>query len=365
MNRIGIDARLAAYTGGGIAQYTLNLVRALARLDRDNRYTIFHSHSDADCHTPPEAGNFRRRNLRSKPHHPWERWTLAAELLPHRLDLVHSPDFIPPAAGARHRVVTVHDIYFWQRPDTLTPDSLRYYRDQIAWSVQSADHILVVSRRTRDDLTEHLGVPSDRMTVTHLAANPLYAEEPDPEAVRATLERHRLAPGFILFVGTWAPNKNLATLVRACRRLPDVPLVLVGRKGWYYEDVLAALQSHPDVRHLERVGNRELANLYRAAGVLAMPSLYEGFGLPVLEAMASGCPVVCSRAGSLPEVAEEAAILVEPCDDQAWSTSLARVLTDPEVHRELRARGLARASRFSWTLTAERTLAVYQRVLQG
>ncbi|MBE2225395.1 MAG: glycosyltransferase, partial [Anaerolineae bacterium] len=188
---IGIDCRLPFYQMGGISQYTIYLIQALAEIDQENRYTIFHSRKDGRSYLPP-APNFQRRNVWTPSHHRLERHAFAAELLPHRLDVCHSPDFIPPAAGAKRFIITVHDLNFLFYPQFLTADSLRYYRDQIEWAVAQADHISVDSHTTRQDMIERLNVPPEKITTVYLAANPLYERPFSQQEIDETLKQHNL-----------------------------------------------------------------------------------------------------------------------------------------------------------------------------
>lgn len=364
---IGIDCRLPHYQMGGISQYTLHLIPALAQLDRENQYTIFHSRKDGRSHLPPAAPYFRRRNLWTPCHHRLERWALAVELLPRRLDVLHSPDFIPPAGGAKRHIITVHDLNFIYYPQLLTAESKRYYKEQIAWAVQAADHIAADSHATRRDLIELLAVPPEKVTTIHLAANPVYTQPHGETAVQQTLNQSNLPRDFILFVGTLEPRKNLPMLVRAYHRLRhttdiDVPLILVGGRGWIYEEVFTTIEAlglRKHVRHLSGIYDEQLAHLYTAARVLVTPSHYEGFGLPALEAMHCDCPVIVSNRGSLPEVAGEAGILLDPDDVEQWAETMAQVLTDEELRARMVANGRIQASKFTWEKTAAATLALY------
>lgn len=363
---IGIDCRLPTYQMGGISRYILHLLPALAALDQENRYTLFHSRKeqrDFRLATP----NFHRANLWTPAHHRFERWAMTVELLPHRLDVFHSPDFIPPAGAARRRVITVHDLNFLHFPQYLTSESRRYYNEQIQWAVETADAISADSEHTRQDLIQLLQVPPEKVTTIPLAADPLYQRPVTPQAINATLQRHQLSPGFLLFVGTLEPRKNIPTLLRAYARLRrehgrTVPLVLVGGKGWLHDPVFETIEQldlGTHVRHLTAVPTEELAHLYHAAGALALPSHYEGFGLPPLEAMHCGCPVVVSNRASLPEVVGPAGILLEPDDEAAWADALNRVLEDEDLRARLVTAGYQQAARFTWEKTAAATLRLY------
>ena len=368
---IGIDCRLPTYQMGGISQYTIHLIRALGGLRTGDEYTIFHSRREMRDFRPDVEGNFSRSDLWTPCHHPLERYTLGLELIRHRLDLLHTPDFIPPAFGARRRVITVHDLNFIYYPQFLTPESRRYYAGQIEWAVDVADLIISDSEATRNDLIDLLKVPPEKVVTIHLAASPVYSASYTSEAIRGTVEALGTGEGFILGVGTLEPRKNWPMLIEAYAQLRRehgvaAPLVLIGRKGWLYEDVfhtISRFELNNYVMHLSGVSDIQLAHLYRAAGVLAFPSHTEGFGLPALEAMHAGCPVLASNRGSLPEVVGDAAILLEPTDLSGWVESLSIVLADRELARSMGKAGLDQASKFTWHKTAMATLDVYHRVM--
>jgi len=366
--RIGIDARIVHYARGGISNYVLHLLGALAALDADTDYYVLHSRKDRN---PPLPGpNFHPVACWTPSHHRLERRVLGIEVARLGLDLLHSPDFIPPAGGVSRSVITVHDLNFLYYPQFLTVESHRYYNRQIEWAVRRADHILADSCATKSDLTSLLDVPPEKVTVVYLAADSAFHPLPEAEA-RRVAARYGLEPGYLLFVGTLEPRKNLPGLLQAYRLLLNAevttaPLVLVGGKGWLYDEVfehIEVLHLTERVRFLHEVSEADLPGLYSAARVLAMPSFYEGFGLPALEAMACGTPVVVSNRGSLPEVVGEAGMQVNPEEPEAIAEGLAAVLGDPDLWARLREAGLARVARFTWEETARKTLATYRKVL--
>ncbi len=369
MTRIGIDSRLTYYREGGIAAYTRHVIAALATLDSDTDYRILQNFRDRRHALP--APNFTRAATFTPSHHRLERWALAVEITPLRLDLLHSPDFIPPLWGARHMVITIHDLNFLHYPQFLTAESRRYYNDQIERAVRQADHILACSEATRSDLITMLGVPGDKITVHLEGVDPAF--RPLPAADVAALRRELDLPeGYLLFVGTFEPRKNITGLVEAYHLLrhavPDAPpLVLAGRRGWLYDEIFARVEQLGLSAHIlwrENIPQVMMPALYNAAQLLVMPSFYEGFGLPPLEAMACGTPVVVANRSSLPEVVGEAGLLVNPDDPADIAAGLERLITDSALHADLSARGLQRAAAFTWQRTAQAVLQTYQHVLQ-
>ncbi len=364
--RIGIDARLVHYHQAGIGQYILRLTDALANLDHENEYYLFHSRKDRSRLV--DAPNFHRRVLWTPSHHRFERWAISAEMLPHPLDVFHSPDFIPPRKISAPNVVTVHDLAFLLYPRFLTQDAARYY-GQIDAS-RTAAHIIAVSQSTKRDVTRLLGVPDDKVSVIYEAASKSAQPMDKARARELVREKFGITGAFILFVSTIEPRKNLPTLLAAYSRLRDVykcdaQLVVAGHKGWLTEEVDQAVAKYnlaDRVCFLGSVPNQELAYLYNAARVFALPSFYEGFGLTPLEAMATGTPVIVSNVSSLPEVVGDAGILIDPNDVEAWTVALHRVITDDTLYVEMSEKGLKRAQNFSWERAARETLAVYKKV---
>jgi glycosyltransferase involved in cell wall biosynthesis len=363
--RIGIDARLTHYTRGGISVYIRQLAAHLPALDPANDYVIFHSRKARDSLIMP--ANARRADCWTPAHHRFERLALGLEALPHRLALLHSPDFIPPR-GPFRSAITIHDLTFLRYPQFLAPDSRRYYNDQIQDAVKKADAILADSHATRADVLDLLGAAADKVVTVHLAPDPIFSPQP-AEAVAAVLSRLDLPRSYLLFVGTFEPRKNVPGLLQAYALLPPdrPPLILAGNKGWLFDEaegVVRELHLADQVHFLQDFAAADLPALYGGALALILPSHYEGFGLPVLEAFACGTPVVAADRASLPEIAGGAAALCNPDEPASITDSIQRVLSDAAYRSSLVANGFARLKEFSWEKCARETLAVYRSVLE-
>ena len=336
--RVGIDATPAVTQGAGIGRYTRELLLALAALDTSTDYRLIFAASAASLKhpLPPLPPNFHTRRL--PVHDIWlarlwhrARVPLPADWLTGPIDLFHSPDFtLPPVTARTRTLLTVHDLSFVRDPNSAV-DVLRTYLNRVVpRSVARADHVLANSQATRADLMALYGTPAEKITVLYSGVNARFRPVTDAAALRAVRARYGLGDGpLVLAVGTLQPRKNYVRLIQAFARLPptlaDVRLVLAGGRGWLFDAIFA---------EVDRLGLRDrvlfpgftddadLPALYSAARVLAYPSLYEGFGLPILEAFACGTPVVASTASCLPEVAGDAALLVDPTDVDALAAAL-------------------------------------------
>ncbi len=368
--RVGVDARLIYYRPAGISRYTWHLLRALAKIDQCDDFFVFQHRN----HREPivEQDNFRRATLFAPAHGKLEQFMLPMELGRFSLDLIHSTDFIPPLRSSIPSVITVHDLAFLHWPHLVTQDSAQYY-GQIDRAVQHVQQIIVPSRSTRDDAIALFGVPDSKINVIAEAADPIFRPLPIEPARKAVTARHRIPDKYIFFVSTIEPRKNVGGLLRSFRILldrynvQDTALVLAGSEGWLYEDTMAlvaelGLENH--TRFLGRVSDPDLLELYVGAQCHIHPALYEGFGLPPLEAMACGTPTIVSNVSSLPEVVNDAALLVNPVDYEEIAVAMNRLLTDEELHAELRRKGLSQAKSFSWDKAASATLDVYRKVVE-
>jgi glycosyltransferase involved in cell wall biosynthesis len=277
-----------------------------------------------------------------------------------------------PLRHGTRAVVTFCDMTFLLHPELHQPVKRVYFPAMMRWSASHADRLITISESTRDDLVRLWGIAPERVTAVPLAAGADY-RPPSSQAVAAACGRHGLRPGgYILYVGVLEPRKNIDRLVaafgRVADRLPGLDLVIAGKHGWMYDRIFEQVESlglANRVRFPGYVPQEDLPGLYGGARVFAYPSRYEGFGLPVLEAMRCGVPVVTTNVSSMPEVAGEGAILVDPDDVSGLADALVRLVEDRALAAELARRGREQASRFSWERCAIETRRVYQQVVSG
>lgn len=370
--QIGIDARLNAYREGGIAQYTRLLLEALAAQAPAERFVALQHQRQRSALVV--APNVRRATMLTPPHNRYESWSLPLELWPRRLDLLHCPDFIAPRRRPCPAVVTIHDLAFLHFPEILDAEARRFY-GQVRVAAHDADAVITVSQATRADIAALLDLPPERVTVVYEAADPRFVPMATARTETQVVNGCQLrGDAFLLFVSTLEPRKNLETLLRALRVCLDrrptggYRLVAAGRRGWLDEPIYALareLRLGEAVDFLGGVGPAELHWLYSACRLYLNPSLYEGFGLPLLEALACGAPALVAESSSLPEVAGEAALVLPTRDVAAWADAIMALWDDTAARGDLARRGPARAAQFSWARAAAETLAVYRRAVGG
>jgi glycosyltransferase involved in cell wall biosynthesis len=369
---IAINAHLLAHTRSfrraGVSHYIEQLLQHLARVDQTNQYTIFTTRGldAAALGLPPhftiQPSRFPTINPRVRI--PWEQFLAPLILRQQRADLFHGTLNVVPLACPVPSVVTIHDLAFIRFPYTFRSYNRTYLDLATRVSVRRATRILAVSEHTRREVVGLLGVPAERVVVTPNAAR-VHFRPPAAEALAAFRTRHSLPEQFVLYVGTLEPRKNLTTLLDAyaqIARQSAVPLLVGGGKGWMYDAVFARLEAlglRDRVHFVGYLDEEELPLWYAAARLFVFPSLYEGFGMPPLEAMACGTPVVTSNSSSLPEVVGDAGLMVAPMDVDALADAIMRLLSDEALHADLRERGLRRAQQFAWHTTAERTRDAY------
>jgi len=372
---IVVDVSPAVHHRAGLGRYAGELVKALIPLLPGRLAIFYHDAGRADRFPPLDA-------LPARPHpwpaKPWRLRVMLAHLLRRPMDalvgpaaLFHATDHLLPPFRAIPSVFTLHDLIFRLYPETHMPLNRWFLTLMMPRFLRRADAVIAVSECTRRDAIRWYRVPEERLYVIPEGVDPRFRPAP-PEAIAALRARYGLPERFILYVGTIEPRKNLPTLFAAYRSLlarwPDLGLVVAGRVGWRTEGTFRALRAlglEGRVRFLGYVPEADLPALYSAAAVFAFPSRYEGFGLPPLEAMACGTPVVVSDVAALPEVVGEAGLRVPPDDPAAWAAALAAVLSDPSLRARLQGDGLRQAARFRWSEAARRTVAVYEAVMRG
>ncbi len=374
--RIGIDYTSAVQQRAGIGRYTRGLVAALAALDRANLYVLLSAGRVARDEDWPS--NFALRRLPLTDRHLailWQRLRvpLPVEWITGRLDIFHSPDFVLPPVRRARTVLTIHDLSFVRHPECSSPPLLEYLMHSVPHSVARADMLLADSESTRRDLIELYHVAEDRVYVVYPGVEPHFAPQQDDGQMQAVLERYGIRRPYILGLGTLQPRKNFPRLIQAydlLRRQHAIPhqLVIGGGKGWLYEGIketISVLGLQDDVLLAGFVADEDLPILYTAADVFAFPSLYEGFGIPILEAMACGTPVVTSRTSSMPEVAGDAALLVAPENVEELADALWQAIGDSTLRNDLIMRGFEQIKRFTWEKAARCVLDIYTQIVEN
>lgn len=376
--RIGIEVTAAVRQGGGIGRYVRELLRALAASDTTNNYRLFYASPAPLPHSlPPLPANFHSTCLPFNDIWLARLWhriraPLPLELVTGPLDVYHSPDFtLAPTLPGTPKLLTVHDLSFIRDPDSSSPSLRSYLQVVVRRSVQRASHILADSQSTKDDIIELYRTPADRITVLYSGVDPAFQPIRDHAPLAQVRRRYGLGDApFVFSLSTLQPRKNYRRLIEAFEIAlgnTHFRLVLAGSRGWMHEELFDEVRR----RHLETrvlfpgfVSDADLPSLYSAAEVMAYPSLYEGFGLPVVEAMACGTPVLASTAPCLPEIAGQAALLVDPYDVHAIADGLTRLTRDEQLRARLVEKGLARAQEYSWQESARKLLTLYSQMAQ-
>lgn len=380
--RIAIDYTAAIRQGAGVGNYVRNLVDAMLAQDTTNQYTLLTSGRPTRERPFPDAQNVRGRSIFIPDRYLnilWYRWRLPiyATLFTGQVDIYHGPDFVlPPLNGKLRRVVTVHDLAFLEHPEYAVPELTAYLTKVVPEAVASADVVAAVSQATGQTLIEHFKTPAEKITLIPNGIRPAFRRITDPLLLGATRHKYGLKHPLVLGVGTLEPRKNHLGLIKAFykaqagggkgkKQQRPAMLAIAGGPGWLYEEtrqLVAELKLEKKVRFLGRVSELELITLYSLADVFAFPSFFEGFGVPPLEAMACGTPVITSNTSSLPEVVGDAALLVDPKNTNELAQAITRLTEDEQLREELRQKGYEQVKQYSWPNAARKMLSVYEKL---
>lgn len=374
MPKIAINAHLlsskAGYRSAGIHGSLFHTLLHLPDVAPDWAFYVFYGDG-----RPPEMNGLTPQQSLWRTDRPiqrilWEQMIQPFSIAKLKPDLYHSMAFISPLVCPAPSLVTIHDLSFIRFPGALSTARRAYLKAFTKRSCQQARRIIAVSQSTKRDLVDLLNISPDKISVTPPGVLPRFKPMEPGQIAEFRAKRH-LPARFILHLGTLEPRKNLPMLLRAYAALPrdlrhEVHLVLAGGKGWQYDEIFHIIEQFKltDTVHLPGyVADEELPLWYNAAEVFVYPSIFEGWGLPINEAMASGTPVMASNVSSMPEAVGDAGWLLSPSDELAWTAALTRILSDDTAQSALREAGLARAATFSWHKTAQRTLEAYQEAL--
>lgn len=375
--RIGIDCSLVPGEKVGVGQYSYNLIKALSKIDKENKYLLYPTfyyifHPGYKNCKLIDNGNFKTAFKHIPKLALKFLWFFSMEFLLGNVDLVHSMTYCAPTFKDKKKrlVVTIYDVSFITNPECHMQANIKHCLQGTKDAIKNADAIIAISNHTKMDLIKYLDAPEDTITVTHLAADEAFSRIEEKNILEKVRKKYSLPYNFVLFVGSLEPRKNVQTLLRAYALTSQMfknkyKLAIVGGKGWLNDQIkslVEELKISDNVYFTEYVAQEDLPAIYSMASVFVYPSLYEGFGLPVLEAMACGTPVITSNVSSIPEVAGDAAVLVDPANEEELSLAIKQVLDDEALRKSLSIRGVNRAKTFSWERCARETLEVYRKV---
>jgi len=376
--RICIDARNLVFERkwAGTTLYTLRLVESLKRVAPSHEYTLYFNFFRGRLagRVPRLKGLHVRTRVLRMPRKYADKlcddYHFPIDLVTGPFDILHGPAYELLYHRGGRSVVSIPDLTFHLHPDWLGSEWREHFIQDVRSSLERADLFITISNFIKGEMIEHLEIPGEKIVVTHLGVEGRFTPHGADGERRVLINRYGLSRPYLLSVATQEPKKNLPVLLQAYRiladRLPDPPrLVLVGKRGWE----TPGIREEIDAKGLGRLAivlgyatMEDLPRLYRHAEIFLFPSIYEGFGLPLLEAMASGCPVAASNAASIPEITGDAAVLFDPHDPEAMAVRIEEILKDRERRMELSQRGIERAKSFTWEETARKTLEAYKRL---
>lgn len=354
--KIGIDIQTTLGQKTGFGNYVLNMVEQFKRVGGDHEYVLIAPNEERDLSAPKRFW--------------WDQWTLPIKARQAGVSILHQPAFSAPFLFAGKVVLTVHDLIAIFYGQDIPFWSRQYFGRWMPFSYRRADAIICISEHTKKDVIRVLGLPEEKITVTYLAAGSQYHPVRSKVATGRITQKYRLTQPYLLHVGTVNPRKNLEFLVKVfaevVKSMPSYKLVITGKKGWYSEGLFKLVQLLGLTDHVIFTGyidDRDKPALYSGASLFLFPSLYEGFGLPLLEAMQCGVPVISANGSSMPEVAGRAGILLPPDDINGWVKTTRRVLASAKLRQTMVSQGLVQAKKFSWSKTARETVKVYESLM--
>jgi len=355
----------------GISEYAFQLLRQFAEFKKqDVEFRIYLKDTPRED-LPREQKGWSYRVL--KPGKLWTQWRLPLDLYVHqpKPDVFFSPTHYAPRFSPVPTVVSVMDLSYLYFPEMFTKSDLLQLRNWTAYSVRKAKRVLTISNSSRDDIIKEYALSESKVFTTYLGIKEPVSLEPHVYSMNELKAKYQISDNYILFVGTLQPRKNITRLIEAFSKIAsskeNLELIIVGKKGWLYEEILEKpkeLGIEDKVKFLDNVGDDELVLFYKHALCYVLPSLYEGFGLPVLEAMQHNCPVITSNVSSLPEAGGDAALYVDPEDVDDIAEKIKKLINDESLRKELIAKGKEQVKKFSWEKTAKETLAVLEEVAQ-
>lgn len=366
--RIAIDAR--KLHDFGIGTYIRNILIELSRLDRNTEYVVLCRPDDLES-GDALGGNFRMVPETAPTYSIAEQLKIPLSLAREGVQLVHEPHYVLPPLVRCRSVVTIHDCIHLMFPEYLPNRLAYYYAKGSMWTAtHKADRILTVSEASKRDILRFFDVPPEKVVVAYNAIDERFLTPADPERMELVKQRYQLEHPFVLYVGNIKPHKNLERLIDAFGRArsrchDDLKLIIIGDEISKYPPLRQAVHKHKLDKHVRFLGFQPLETLsvfYRLARAFVFPSLYEGFGLPPLEAMACGAPVVTSNVSSLPEITGGAALLVDPCNEDAIAEAMTRAVMDESLRAELIRKGQQRARAFSWKQSVQTIHEIYMQV---
>jgi len=366
---VGYDASFAPSFRSGVSVYSHQLLRQLSKIDHQNKYTVFpffyyHFLPEYKTYQPKLSTNFSffldflPASITKKV---WQYFVP-------KFDIFHSTTFtIPPQKVYKKLVVTIYDTTFYTHPQYHLKENINQCLKSTKLAVKKADAIIAISKQTKQDLINYFDCPANKIHVTYLACDKIFYKKRNKSIKQKTIQKFNIKKPFIFHLGSLEPRKNTLGLIKAYQLLPQkykdkFDLVIAGGKGWMNNSITNYLSKYPsnNIKLIGYIDNNDLINLYQTTKLFAYPSFYEGFGLPCLEAMVSGCPVLTSNVSSLPEVCGKAAIYCNPKDIEDISKKLLKMLK--RKNSDLIRQGIIQAKKFSWTKTAHQTLNIYQSI---